>query len=116
MKSTNNFSNNKPYDPYSYKEDIKIKYNSVKAIVRKFRNETAAMMALLAVTVPAFDWAGYCLLTPDKQLAWGKRSNELTEAMFYLINSKNKQAKKDLCLAYFHRNMTAYLPNIKAMA
>ena len=32
------------------------------------------------------------------------------------MNSKNKQAKKDLRLAYSQGNMTAYLPNIEAMA
>ena len=30
VKSMNNFSNNKPYDPYGYKEEIRIKYDSVK--------------------------------------------------------------------------------------
>ena len=32
------------------------------------------------------------------------------------MNSKNKQAKKDLRLAYSQGNMTAYPPNIEAMA
>ena len=32
------------------------------------------------------------------------------------MNLKNKQAKKDLCLAYFKENMTAYLTNIEIIA
>ena len=32
------------------------------------------------------------------------------------MNSKNKHAKKDICLAYSQRNMTAYPLNIEAMA
>ena len=45
----NNFSNNKPYDPHDYKEEVKIKYDSIKATARKSPNGTAVMMALLAV-------------------------------------------------------------------
>ena len=112
----NNFSNNKLYAPHDYKEEVKIKYDFVRAIAGKFPNGTAAMMLLLAVAVPALDWAAYCLLTPDEQLTWEERGNELTKAMLYLMNSKNKQAKKDLCLAYSQRNMKAFSPNIKTMA
>jgi len=36
--------------------------------------------------------------------------------MIYLMNSKNKTAKKDLRLAYSQGNYTAYPPNIKAAA
>ena len=32
------------------------------------------------------------------------------------MNSKNKHAKKDLRLAYSQENMTAYPPNIEAIA
>ena len=44
-----------------------------------------------------------------------ERGNELNKAMLYLMNSKNKQAKKDLRLASSQGNMTAYLTNIQAM-
>ena len=82
VKSMNNFSNNKPYDPHGYKEEVKIKYDSVKAIARKFPNEIAAMMTLLAAEAVPLDWAAYCTLTPDKQLAWEERGDVLTKAMF----------------------------------
>ena len=85
----------------------KIKYDFVMAIVRKFPNGTAVMMALLTAAVPALDWAGYCVLTPNKQLAWEERDDKLTKAILYLINLKNKQAKKDLHLAYSRGTMTA---------
>ena len=52
VKSLNNYSNNKPYDPHSFKEEVKIKYNAVKVITGKFSNGTAAMMVLLAAVVP----------------------------------------------------------------
>ena len=31
-KSMNNYSNNKPHDPRGFKEEVKIKYNAVKAV------------------------------------------------------------------------------------
>ena len=68
VKSLNNFSNNKPHDPRGFKEEVKIKYNTVKEITRNFPNGTAVMMVLLAAAAPAIDWAGYCALTPDEQL------------------------------------------------
>ena len=36
--------------------------------------------------------------------------------MLYLMNAKNKHAKKNLRLAYSQENMTAYSPNIEGMA
>ena len=73
------------------------------------------MMALLAAEAIPLEWVVYCALTPRKQLAWEERGNELNKTMRYLMNSKNKHAKKDFRLAYFQGNMTAYPPNIKAM-
>ena len=57
------------------------------------------MVLLIAETIP-LDWVAYCTLTFDKQLAWEERDDELNKAMLYLMNSKDKQAKKDLCLTY----------------
>ena len=49
----NNYSNNKPHDPHGFKEEVKIKYDVVKAVAGKSSNETAVMMALLkAESVP----------------------------------------------------------------
>ena len=48
------------------------------------------MMALLGAVVPVLDWARYCGLTPDKQLVWEERGNELNKAMLYLMNLKPK--------------------------
>ena len=47
----NNFGNNKLHDPHGYKEEVKLKYNSGKAIAQKFPNGTAAMMILLTANV-----------------------------------------------------------------
>ena len=115
VKLLNNFSNNKLHDPHGFKEEVKIKYNSVKAITGKFPNGTAAMMVLLAAETIPLDWVAYCALTPDKQLAWEETGDELNKAMLYLINSKKEHTKKALCLVDSQGNMTAYLPNIEAM-
>mmetsp|Transcript_50842 Transcript_50842/g.56774 ORF Transcript_50842/g.56774 Transcript_50842/m.56774 type:complete len:146 (+) Transcript_50842:133-570(+) len=48
VKPMNNFSNNKLYDPHGYKEEVKIKYDSIRAIAGKFLGGTAATMALIA--------------------------------------------------------------------
>ena len=78
----NNFSNRKPHNTHEFKEEVKIKYDSVKAIARKFPNGTTE-------TIP-LDLVAYCVLTPDKQLTWEERGNKLNKAMFYLMDSKNK--------------------------
>ena len=56
VKLLNNFSKNKPYDTRGFKEKVKIKYDSVKAMARKFPNGTAVIMALLATNEPPLDW------------------------------------------------------------
>ena len=57
------------------------------------------MISFTAKTIP-LDWVAYCALTPNKQLAWEERGDELNKAMLYLMNSKKKEAKKNLCLDY----------------
>ena len=47
VKLLNNYSNNKPHDPHSFKEEIKIKYNTIKAVAKKFPNRIAAITVLL---------------------------------------------------------------------
>ena len=44
------------------------------------------------------------------------RADVLNQSMLYLMNLKNKNAKKDLRLAYSQGNNTAYLPDIETMA
>ena len=113
----NNYTNNKPNDPHGFKEQVKIKYKATKATAGKFPHGIAALMELLSRAQPAaLDWAGYCALTPDQQLVWEQRADELNQLMLFLMNSKNKIAKKDLRLAYSQGNNTAYPPNIKSMA
>ena len=112
----NNYTNNGPYNPHGFKKQIKIKYEATKEVARKFPNGTAALMELLTNAQPPLDWATYCALTADQQLVWELRANALNQAMIFLMNSKNKTAKKDLRLAYSQGNSTAYPTNIKAMA
>ena len=69
----NNYSNNKLHDPHGFKEEVKIKYDAIKAVVKKFPNGTGTMMELLGVTVSALDWADCCVLTPAHQLIWVRR-------------------------------------------
>jgi len=50
-----NYSNNKPYDPHGFKEEVKIKYDAVKAVAGRFLVRTAVMRELLAVAAPLID-------------------------------------------------------------
>ena len=89
----NNYTNNKPYNPEGFKEQVKIKYEATKAIAGKFPNGMVALMELLSRAQPvAFNWAGYCTLTPDVHLMWEQRADELNQLMLYLMNSKNELA------------------------
>ena len=74
------------------------------------------MMALFAAVAPAIDRNEYWVLTPDKQLAWGERGDELYKSMLCLMNSKNKHAKKDLRLAYSQGNLMTYPSTIERIA
>ena len=56
-KSLNNFSNTKPNDPHGFKEELKIKYDAVLAIVGQCSNGTGPMLELLGAEVPALNWA-----------------------------------------------------------
>ena len=110
------YTNNEPQDPHGYKEQVKIKYEATKAIVGKFPNGTAALMEILNKAEVPLDWAGYCTLSEEDQLVWELRANALNQSMLYLMNSKNKNTKKDLRLAYSQGNNTAYPSDIKSMA
>ena len=79
----NNYSNNKPHDPHGFKEEVKIKYNTVKAVARRFPNGTAAMMEFLKAERPALDWVSYCVVPPADQLVWEERGNNLNKAMLF---------------------------------
>ena len=68
-KSMNNYTNNEPYDPHSFKEQVTIKFEATKVIARRFPNGTVALMGLFSKAQPtALDWAVYCALPADKQL------------------------------------------------
>ena len=116
IKLLNTYSNNKPQGPNSFKEQVKIKYEATKAIIRKFTNGTVALMELLSKTLAPLDWAGYCALPETDQLVWELRTDALNQSILYLMNSKNKNAKKDLYLTYSQGNNTVYAPNIESMA
>ena len=59
----NNFSNAKPNNPHRFKEELKIKYNAVLAVIGKFLNGTGPMLELLKAEAPPLDWDDYCTLT-----------------------------------------------------
>ena len=62
-----NYTNNDPYNPHGFKEQVKIKFEATKAIVGRFPNTTTALMDLLSKAQPtALDWAAYCVLPADK--------------------------------------------------
>ena len=47
---------------------------------------------------------------------WEDKGKGLNKAILYLMNSKNKNTKKDLRPAYSQGNLTAYPSTIKGMA
>ena len=113
----NNYTNNEVHDPNGLKEQVKIKYEATKAIVRRFPNGTATLMHLLSSAEPdALDWDGYCALPAETRLVWETRANALNQAMIFIMNSKNEITKKDLRLAYSQGNHTAYPTNIELAA
>jgi len=64
----NNYSNNKPHDPHDFREEVKIKYDVINAMIGTFPNGTGAMVDLLGAAVPAQDlglllWANPCRTT-----------------------------------------------------
>ena len=79
-------------------------------IVGRLPNGTAALAHLLSKTETTLDRDAYCALQEEERLMWEQRGNALNQSMIYLMNSKNKNIKKDLRLAYFQGNYTAYPP------
>ena len=75
----NSYSNNKPHDPQGFKEEVNIKYNAVKAVVRKFPNGTGVMIELLRAEVPTLDWVNYCALTLCRTICIGRERRYLNE-------------------------------------
>ena len=83
----NNYTNNGPYHPHGFKEQIKVKYEATKAIAGKLPNGTTTLMELLSKAQPAaLDWATCCILPADQQLVWELRADELNQAMLFLMN------------------------------
>ena len=93
--------------PTVSKEEIKIKFDAVKAVVEKFPNRAGAMIELLKSEVPALDLAAYCAMPVVEQIVWEEKGDAITKSMHLLMNSKNNNAKKDLCLAYSQGNKSA---------
>ena len=42
MKLMNNYSNNKPHNPHGFKEEVKIKYDAVKAVAWNRKDDEIA--------------------------------------------------------------------------
>ena len=73
-------------------------------------------MELLSKAPVLLDWTGNYALPKADQLVWEQRADALNQSMLYLMNLKNKNAKKDLCLAYSQGNNTTYPTNIESAA
>ena len=104
VKLLNNFTNAKPNDPHGFKEELKIKYDAVLAVIRKFLNGTGPMLELLKAEAPPLDWDDYCVMATVDQELWEAKGDASTKAMLLLMNSKNDAAKKDLHLSYSQGN------------
>ena len=92
VKSLKNFSNTKPNDPHGFKEELKIRYNAVLAVVGKFLNRTGAMMELLKAEPKPLTWANYCAMSVADQAMWEERGDASTKAMLLLLKYKNNNA------------------------
>ena len=67
VKSLNNFSNAKLNDPHRFKEELKIKYDAILAVIGIFPDGTGPMLALLAPEATPLDWDNYCGMTVADQ-------------------------------------------------
>ena len=56
VQSLHNFSNSKPNDPHAFKEQLKIKFGAVSAIVGKFPKGTGVLELLFKAENPPQDW------------------------------------------------------------
>ena len=48
---------------HGFKEELKIKYDAVLAVVGKFMNGTGPMLELLKVETVPLDWTHYCVMS-----------------------------------------------------
>ena len=78
----NNNSNAKPNDPHGFKEILKIKYDTVLAVVRKFPNGTGPMLELLKAEYPHWIWMIIVHLRPQNNLSGKKRVTPLLRLCF----------------------------------
>ena len=115
VKSLHNYSNLKPNNPHRFKEELKVKYEATLAVVGKFLDGKGVMEQF-----PKEDggqtWIDYCGMTPADQLIWEEKADTQTKAMYFLMDSKNKITKKDLCLAFTQSNHSVYPETIESMA
>ena len=56
VKLLNNFSNAKPNDSHRFKEELKIKYDTILAVAGKFPNMTESMLELLKAEAIPLNW------------------------------------------------------------
>ena len=67
LKSLHNFSNSNPNDPHTFKEELKIKYSAVSAIIGRFPGGTGLLEELLKAVSSPLDWDAYCaILAPER--------------------------------------------------
>ena len=110
VKSLNNVSNQKPYDPHAFKEELKTKFQATLALTNCFPNSMVFMEHLLSENVDEDGEAvpltmqNYFEMDDIEKDWWEKEGDLLCEALIFLMNSKNDPMKKDLRLAYSHGN------------
>ena len=74
------------------------------------------MEILLKAETQSLTWADYCTMMSTGHLIWEEKSDAQNKAMLFLMNSKNYNAKKDLCLPYAQGYCSVYPDTVESMA
>ena len=83
MKSLHNFSNVKPNDPHGFKEELKIKFDAVLAVIWEFSNRAGPMLELLKAKTPSFIWVNYCAMDVVDQAMRKERGDASNKAILF---------------------------------
>lgn len=114
LKSLLNFSNEKPSDPHTFKEELKTKFQATLAITNRFPNGTVYMEEMLRRhkdddgNEKPLTIENYFAMDAEQQAFWENEGNKLNMSMLILFNSKNEPMKRELSVAYSQGSTDCY--------